>query len=245
MADEPKQPPKPAAAPPKPVQIGGESFLDRYLPHIKKIAWTCVGIGVVAAIFFGVRAWKQRGERKSTTALADVIAITEEPIRGPDEKPDPKKPSFANATERATAVLAAIANGNAKVSPTFEGPYLIAAGRFDDAIAKYHTCETATAVDGVLCREGLGLALEAKAIANKDAAAQKKGYEEALAAFKTMQPEPDGPRADYAKYHEARMLELLEKRDDAKAAFLKAKDLAKDTKELTELISARLANLGA
>ena len=35
------------AEPPKPVQLGGESFLDRILPHMKKII---VGIIVLAAI---------------------------------------------------------------------------------------------------------------------------------------------------------------------------------------------------
>ncbi len=248
MADAPPTKPKAAAAvPPKPVQIGGESFVDRILPHIKKIAWACVGVAIVVTVFFGYRAFKQRGERKSTAALADVIALAEQPLREPGTPADVKHPSFADAKERATAVLAAISKNDVKVTPQFNGAFLVDVGRFDDAIAGYRTCDAPAieGLDGVLCREGLGLALEAKAAANPDTTVRQKGYEEALAAFKVMQPDEAGPRAAYAKYHEGRMLELLNKRDDAKTAFEKAKDLGKDANDLTDLIEARLATLGA
>ena len=39
--------------PPKPVQLGGESLLDRILPHIKKIAISTVILAVLISFFFG------------------------------------------------------------------------------------------------------------------------------------------------------------------------------------------------
>lgn len=250
MADDaPKTPSKPrtAAEAPKPVHIGGESFLDRILPHIKKIAWACVGIGVVVSIVFGIRAVQQRGEKKSTAKLNDVILIANKPVRAAGEAADPKKPdaSFADVKAKATAVITAIEANDVKAPPQFKAPFLVTLGRFDDAIATYHECENAPSTEGVICREGLGLALEAKAAASADKAAQQAGYQQALDAFKAEQPEETGPRAAIAKYHEGRMLELLGKKDEAKAAFEKAKTMEKEGGELGDLIESRLATLGA
>jgi len=98
----------------------------------------------------------------------------------------------------------------------------------------------------VLSREGLGLALEAKASAEKDPAARQKGLEEALAAFNAMQPDEAGARRAYALYHQARIQLLLGKRADAKALFEKAKTANKDAdREIADLIEKRLAALGA
>jgi tetratricopeptide (TPR) repeat protein len=83
-----------------------------------------------------------------------------------------------------------------------------------------------------------------KATQEKDATARQKGLEEALATFKSMQPDDKGPRAAYALYHQGRMLALLGKRDEAKAVFEKAKELGKNT-DLAERVDERLAGLGA
>ena len=96
----------------------------------------------------------------------------------------------------------------------------------------------------MLAREGLGLALEMKAVAEKEPAARQKGLEEALAAFQAMQPDDKGPRHAFALYHQGRMLGLLGKRADAKATLEKAKEAGKDIAELPELIDERLASLG-
>ena len=101
------------------------------------------------------------------------------------------------------------------------------AGKLDDAIAEYGKLETDKTIDGVLAREGKGLALEAKAAAEKDATVSQKGYEAALAEFSIMQPDEAGPRYAYAEYHQGRMLILLGQQADAKAALTKAKDAAK------------------
>jgi tetratricopeptide (TPR) repeat protein len=204
---------------------------------------------VIVSVVFGVRAFKQRGEKKATAKLAQVIAIADRRVRDAGEAVDPKKPaddSFADEKAKATAVLAAIAANDVKAPPQFEGPFLVTVGRYDDAITGYHTCQTlAEGLDGVICREGLGLALEAKAAATTDLAAQKAGYQAALEAFKVLQPDADGPRAAIAKYHEGRMQELLGNATEAKAAFEKAKTMDKDGGELGALIEARLATLGA
>jgi tetratricopeptide (TPR) repeat protein len=105
---------------------------------------------------------------------------------------------------------------------------------------------TQTGLDGVLAREGLGLALEAKATAEKDPTARQQALEDSLAAFVAMQPDDKGPGRAYALYHQGRILVQLGKRDEAKAAFQKAKDIGKDKDaDLAELVDERLAMLGA
>jgi hypothetical protein len=248
MAEKDASKPAAAAEPPKPVHIGGESFLDRVRPHIKEILIGAVIVAVIAAVIVTVRWFHERKEIAATEKLDRVLEVAAQPIRGKDDKPDPKKPSFANAKERAVAVLDAIAKqGTDSGGPAFRAGLLLDAGKVDDAIAEYKKgiADTKT-IEGVLCREGLGLALEAKAAEDKDPAARQKGLEEALAAFSTMQPDETGPRHVYALYHQARIQQLLGKRADAKALFEKAKLANKDADhEVADLIEKRLAALGA
>lgn len=255
MADKPVVKPTASAAkaaatphePPKPVHIGGESFLDRILPHIKKIIVGIIVIAVVLSAVFAVRWFRDRKQITATEKLDRVLAVAQEPIRGKDDKPDPKKPTFASTKERAAAVLDAIAKeGTEAAGHAFRGGLLLDAGKTDDAIAEYKKGVADRTIEGVLCREGLGLALEAKAGAEKDPAARQKGLEEALAAFSSMQPDEAGPRRSYALYHQARLQLLLGKRADARALFEKAKAANKDAdREIADLIEKRLAALGA
>jgi len=236
-----------AVEPPKPVHIGGESFVDRVLPHIKKIL---VGVIVIAAIggaAAGVSWFRERKQVTATEKLDRVLEVAQQPIRGKDDKPDPNKPSFASAKERAAAVLDAIAKqGTEAGGAAFRGGQLLDAGKPDEAITEYKKGVAVKGIEGVLCREGLGIALEAKAAAEKDPGARQKGLEEALAAFVAMQPDEAGPRRAYALYHQARIQQLLGKRPDAKALFEKAKQANKETdREIADLIEKRLAALGA
>src|SRR6185503_10758512 len=96
------------------------------------------------------------------------------------------------------------ANANA----TFKASLLVQAGQLDDAIALYKKHQKGKTIDNVLAREGLGIALEMKAEAEKDAASRQKHLEEALAAFTSMQPDEKGPRYAYALYHQGRILAL-------------------------------------
>jgi hypothetical protein len=239
--------PAAAAEPPKAVQIGGESLLDRLRPHIKQIL---IGTVVVAAVAGAVAivGWVRDNKQIAATDKLDrVLVVADEPVRGKDEKADAKKPSFASAKERAEAVLSEMdKEGGAAGGPAYRGGYLLDAGKIDDAIAEYKKGVADKTIQGVLSREGLGLALEAKAAADKDEAARKKGYEDALAAFTTMQPDDNGPRAAFALYHQARMQILLGKRAEAKTLLEKARTVNKDADPaIAEQIEKRLASLGA
>lgn len=243
MADDTK---KPAGFDPKAVQVGGESFLERLIPHIKKIIVAAIGIAIVISVVFTLRYFKQRHRESDTGDVAAILDVAEKPIRSADDKVDDKSQSYASTKERADKVLAAMAEHNNKdVTPAYRAGVLLDAGKLDEAISAYQACSSVPGVDGVVCREGVGLATEAKAAAEKDNAAQNKGYEAALAAFKAEQTDDNGPRAAYAHYHQGRMLYLLNKKDDAKKEFEKARDLGKDTLDLPELTRKRLAVLGA
>ncbi len=235
--------------PPKPVHLGGESLLDRLLPHLKKSIVGSIVLAVVLTIIFAIRYFKEQKQIAATEKVNTVIAVANQPI-APGEKPDSKTPSFPGAKERAAAVLDTMTKQGTEMTPPFKASMLVDAGKLDEAIDVYKKCIADTSLakqlDGVLCREGLGLAQEAKAAADKDPAARQKGFEEALATFQSMQPDENGPRRAYALYHTARMLLLLGKKADAKATFEKAKEANKDMdREIADMIEKRLAALGA
>jgi tetratricopeptide (TPR) repeat protein len=235
-----------SAEPPKPVHIGGESLLDRLVPHMKQIIIAIVVVSAVLVVIFTIRWFRERREIAATEKLDQILEVAREPIRAKDEKPDPQKPSFGDPKERGGAVLAELAKQGTDVGGhAFRGGQLMDAGKIDDAIAEYRQGLGDKAIEGVLCREGLGLALEAKALAEKDTAARQKGLEEALAAFTAMQPDEAGLRRAYALYHQGRIQQLIGKRAEAKALFEKAKAAIKNDHDLADLVEKRLAALGA
>ncbi|MGN6110900.1 MAG: hypothetical protein ACTHU0_37715 [Kofleriaceae bacterium] len=233
-----------SASPPKPVHVGGDSLVDRILPHLKKIMVGMILLAVVLSVFFAIRWWRHRGDEEATAKLASVNDVAQRPIAAPGATPDPANPTFADSKERAKAVLAEMAKTDStKAGHAYRGGMLFDAGQIDDAIAEYKLGQSDKGIDGVLSREGLGLALEAKGTAEKDPAARQKLYEESLAAFNAMQPAEDGPRHAYALYHQGRLLQLLGKPAEAKAAFEKAKEQG-TAHDLDSLIEQRLASLG-
>lgn len=242
--------PKPATAKPgfdpKPVQVGGESLIERLVPHMKKIVMILVGVAVVLSIVFMVRYFQTKKHQVATEKLQNVLDIADIPVAQPGEPVDPKanpKP-FEDNKARATAVLDALAKANTDAAgPTYRAALLVQAGKLDDAIAEFKKSQGKTGLDGVLAREGLGIAIEMKAEGEKDAAARQKGLEDALATFKSMQPDEQGPRRAFALYHQGRILGMLGKKDEAKAALEKAKELGKGT-EVVELADQRIASLG-
>ena len=245
MADKPKADPAKPAEPPKPVHIGGESLVDRILPHIKKIVWTTLAIAVVVGGVFGYRACKHNKQAKETGKVATVLEAGMKPVADPKEAPDPvKNPGFTNEKERADKMLGEATAQGASLPPELNAALLADAGKLDEAIAEYKKCEAGTTMEAVLCREGLGIALEAKALAQKDPAARDAGLKEALAVFARMQPVEDGPRKPYAVYHEGRLNLALGKRAEGKALLEKAKAM-KPPSDLAQLIERRLASLGA
>jgi tetratricopeptide (TPR) repeat protein len=234
------------AEPPKPVHIGGESLVDRLLPHMRQIIIAIAVASVVLIVIFTIRWFRERSQIAATKKLDQIMEVAREPIRGKDGKPDPQKPSFGDTKERGAAVLAEIAKQGSEVAGhAFRGGQLLDAGKIDDAIAEYRQGIADKTIEGVLCREGQGLALEAKAMAAQDTAARQKGLEDALAAFTAMQPDEAGLRRAYALYHQGRIQQLLTRRAEAKALFEKAKAAIKNDHDLADLVEKRLAALGA
>jgi hypothetical protein len=231
---------------PKPVQVGGESILERLVPHMKKIVVALVAVVAVLSVYFTIRYFQDKKHAAGTERLQHVLATAAIPVASPTTPVDPKadpKP-FANYKERANAVLDALAKANTDVAgPVYRASLLVQAGKLDDAIAEYKKAQGKTGLEGALAREGLGIAIEMKAEAEKDAAARQKGLETALDTFKSMQPDEQGPRRAFAFYHQGRILGLLGKTDEAKAALEKAKELGKGT-DVEELADQRIASLG-
>jgi len=235
------------AGSPKPVHIGGESLADRILPHIKKILVTFVLVAVVISIFLVFRWRKQVGQERETVKLAEVLSLARQPVGAeppaiPGVTPPKSEPKFSTSKDRADAVLAEMAKQGAEGSAAYRGSMLLDAGKIDDAIAAFRAGQSVLGIDGVLAREGLGIALETKAGSEKDPAARQKLLEEALAAFTAMQPDEAGLRRAYAVYHQGRLQLTLGKRDAAKASFEKAKELGTGT-DLAELVERRLASI--
>ncbi|MGE0395873.1 MAG: hypothetical protein AB7T06_04020 [Kofleriaceae bacterium] len=237
---------------PKAVNIGGESLADRILPHVKKILVMFILVAVVVSVVLVIRWRKNVKEERATALLGEVLDTARKQI-DPDAKPE-QTDVYKSSKDRAEAVLATMAKTGAKGSPSYHGGVLFDAGKFDEAITTFRVNEGKPGIEGVLCREGIGLALEAKAMAEKDATARQKGLEEALAAFSIMQPDEAGPRRAYALYHMGRVQQTLGKTAEAKASFEKAKPLAATAEppspepqinhfQLSQLIERRLATM--
>jgi predicted negative regulator of RcsB-dependent stress response len=233
---------------PKPVNVGGDSIVDRIYPHRMKIGiFVLLGFAVWAVIAVVVH-FRDSGQEKKTEKLAAVLDVASGKIVDPAMPVDPNNPlkeqTFKSDADRASHVLDAIAKQGTDVAAAFKGSLLIKAGKLDEAITEYKRGQTAKGLDGVLAREGLGLAEEMKAEAEKDAAARQKGLEAALATFATMQPDDKGPRYAYGLYHQGRIQALLGKTADAKTTLEKARAAGKDSADLAPLVEARLASLG-
>ncbi|MBA3499946.1 MAG: hypothetical protein H0T65_06225 [Deltaproteobacteria bacterium] len=247
MADEEDIDVSKPKEPPKPVHIGGESLADRILPHLKKIIISVIVLAVILSIFFGIRAWKQSKQSDETEKVAKVMQLAQRKIAPPPMPgaPDPADPdSFADTKARAAAILDEAAKQGTTLDPAVKGGLMLDKGDVDGAIREYKAGTTKDGIQGVLSREGYGIALETKAMAEKDAAARQKGLEEALAAFNAMQPK-EGYRRAYALYHQGRIQQILGKPTEAKTLFEQAKTAGASSSELAQLIEKRLASLGA
>lgn len=233
---------------PTPVHIGGDSILDRLMPHVKKIAIGAGAIAVVLTGVFGFRWWRDRARGKTTTQLTRALDVAAREVEKPDPnaKPDPdKKPTFPTYQDRANAVVAELDRGAADVtSAVYKGSLLLDAGKLDEAAAAFRSAAGRNDLQGVLAREGLGYVEEAKARAATDATQRQQHLEAALAAFRAVQPADTGLHKDHALYHEGRILEIMQKNDEAIAAYEKALEVAPESDLETE-INNRLANLGA
>jgi predicted negative regulator of RcsB-dependent stress response len=247
MADEEDIDVSKPKEPPKPVHIGGESLADRILPHLKKIIVSVIVLAVILSIFFGIRAWRQSKQSDETEKVAKVMQLAQRKIAPPPMPggPPPDPDSFPDTKARAAAILDEAAKQGAELPPAVKGGLLLDKGDVDGAVREYKAGATKEGMEGVLSREGVGIALETKAMAEKDATARQKLLEEALAAFVAMQPKQDGYRRAYALYHQGRLQQVLGKPAEAKALFEQAKTAGASSSELAQLIDKRLASLGA
>lgn len=218
---------------PKAVRIGGESLADRIVPHIKKILVMLIMVAVAVSIILLIRWRGEVGKERQTEKLLSVLDVSRRPVGA--EQPDipglPKKKNapkpFPTQKDRAEAMLAAMEASGSKPVSSYKGGVLLDAGKIDDAIAEYRKGQGEKGIEGVLSREGLGIALETKAMALPETDANRtKLLEEALSVFTSMQPDAAGPRHVYALYHQGRVLQSLKKLPEAKAMFEKAKLLA-------------------
>ncbi len=246
--DEPEHDPSLGPAV-KAVHIGGDSILDRLIPHMKKIVVVLLGGTVVLTIFFGVRWWKHRKAEKATGQLAAALETGSKTVI-PGYTPDPSDadapetyPSYA---ARAEVTLAGLKKaGSVRGAATlYEAQLLVQLGKLDEALAIYRRVGGGRSSDAIIAREGVGVVLETQAAAAQDPATRQRLLEEALAAFRALQPDDAGPRRDYGLYHEARVLEALGKSSDAVAALRKVLSVRPDT-QLKPLVEQRLAALGA
>lgn len=231
MADKKEDKPVPGITP-KTMKLGDETLIERIVPHIKKILVTVILVAVAVSVILVIRWRGEVKKEKATAKLLDVLQIARRQV-GPETPvvpgvtpPKTEEPKFATEKDRAEAVLVAMTTSGATTVSSYKGALLMDAGKVDEAIAEYRTGLGVADLEGVLNREGLGLALEAKAISEKDAGARQRLLEESLAAFTAMQPAEDGPRRAYALYHQGRIEQTLGKTAEAKATFEKAKPLA-------------------
>lgn len=218
--------------------------------------------------------WMKDGTQKymaATDIMNREVVAPEEPK--PDEPaPDPTEPpttppidpaddpeadkaiTYATLAAKAEAELAAIdaLKSDAGRSPAAKRAELLKAralldlDRYDEAAATYRAYAGAahTELLKVLAREGVGYSLEAKAMAQTDAAAREAGLKEALDAFQKMQPDEAGLRRKHALYHEARIHATLG--DQTKALELYKKILeVEPPADLEETVNARIAALEA
>lgn len=230
-----------------PVHVGGDSFLDRIVPHLKKIAVALVAVAAVLTVVFIWRWWKHSQAEEATEHLARALEVGDRTVIPVDiDLGDNMPDHFKTQNELAQATLAELGKaGQVRgAASLYEAHMLLQAGKLDEALARYRALGSGQGVDGAIAREGIAVVLEAKASTNKDPAQRQQQLEEALTAFRAIQTSDNGPRREYALYHEGRMLELLGKSSEAIAPLQQALIVAPET-PLRSAIEMRLSALGA
>jgi len=234
-----------------PVHIGGDSILDRLAPHIMKIGVALLAVILILTVAFSYRWYKRSKQEKSTARLVKAIEIGDADVVPPEIDlsaiPGQKdKITYKTYPERAQATLDVLSRvGEARgAASLYEAGLLVTAGKLDQALAIYKRAAAGSGEDAILAREGVGVILENQAVAATDQAQKQKLFEEALTAFRAVQPDDKGLRRDWALYHEARVLEHMGKFGEAIAQLKHALEIAPET-SLKPQIENRLAVLGA
>jgi hypothetical protein len=243
------------------------SGINRVLIKLKPFAKQLLigGIVVLVAVVAGV-GWNMYAQTRAARAselYAQALVIYGQPVMSAEEAELIKSLNLggqidfvthATPQERAQKALVPLEELRSKYGSTdaaaaarlLHAGVLLDAERYDDAADMYRAFagSDAPAPLRALAREGIGYAIEAKALATEDAAARQAGLEAALAAFGDLQREPTGPMRDHALFHQARVLQSLGRTDEAIAKYNEVLD-TQPTTSLRRDISSRLAVIEA
>ncbi len=222
---------------------GAARLAQRLRPHAFGIA---VAVLLVTVLLIGVTVYRWLGDRKARAATDNYAKVVETTRRDvivpsadgdagvPEAKPD-EPPTFASEKAKDEATIAAIRSlrsssggtGVAGQARLLEAASLLRLGQYDDARTAYDAYARSSKSPALqaIAREGVGYALEGKALAQTDAKAREAGLREALKAFESMQTDAKGPRYDYALYHQGRMLALLQQNSRAETMFKKVLEI--------------------
>jgi hypothetical protein len=239
-------------------------IIEAVRPHAKAIAIVSIGVVLIVA---GLSIWTGLERRKAgnaTKAFTDVVAKLNAPVEeaGPQlDLSDPSNPQLAakkadykTFADRDQAALDEVS----KLEGAYKGKVatdarivqaglLYDAGKYDEAIAAYKDFLTASPPPelGARAREGIGYALEAKALAQTDAAARNAGLDEAQRAFAQIEADEKGPFMGLALYHRARIAQLKGDKAGAVSLYKQAAEkltgsaLAEEVKGRLDLLEAK------
>lgn len=220
--------------------------LSKGLMENQKAVYIALGVIVALVVIFAIAS--QMGARRTSEgggALAKALETARRPVAGSmDPSTDPTLPEFSSRNEKYETLVKQLEEVRQQFPDSdaaHSARYYIAdaqfqLGNYDAAISNYEGY-LASAQQGsplkVLALEGLGYSYE-----------EKKDYAKAADAFARMKQEAGESYKDRAAYHQARMLELEGKKEEAAAAFQQIKVDFKDS-PVTRAAIDRLALLSA
>lgn len=231
-------------------------------PHSTKILAVLGGLALVIIGLVVYTSLSTRSAARETQELDKLITETGAKVdeAGPDidlidpsagmPTPTPAKyKTFAERTQAALDLSKKLDLGSSKIATNaklVEAGLLYDSGKYDEAIAAYK--EFAKGADDVLlagrAREGVGYALEAKALAQTEASARSAGLEQALRAFIEIAAGEKEPLYTVALYHQARIKSLQGDKAGAVELYKKALEHG-PSPQLSDEINGRLALLEA
>ena len=252
-ADDKK--PRSAAEEPDEFIAGVNRWANALRPHAVKIA-VVVGLAALLLIGWAIYNWmQQRRAARWGDAYVELISTSNSPVTEPPEtdggvpdEPDPD--SYPSLESRAKAVLEAAdkidgAGGVTAATELLRARQLMVLKKYDEAAKAYAQVAASDLPAPVVLagREGVGYAYEAKAETLEDSAKRQEALERALEAFREMQPAEDGPRRDWALYHQARVLATLGRAEEARELYQKVLTTMPDS-DLKLEIETRMIALG-
>lgn len=240
---------------------GAGKVAEALRPHIWRIAVAVAVVTILVVAYSLYGWWNDKKALAATDLYAEALEIAQreivpEDLKALEEEADTvvKPVTYTTSQERAQAALAVLDKLQAEYGGTdvatearlLQAAMLFELGRFDDALAMYDSYADSGASPELkaVAREGIAYVYEAKAMALEDAAARDQALEQALEAFRSVQPEDEGPLRELALYHQGRILQQLGRTDEAAEAFRKALEVD-ELGVLEGDIQSRLAQLDA